>query len=72
MEKAMTATGDYPIFVDSRSSPVDAATARARGVRLRDNFYPPQFFDVEAVTDETITGTGRRNPHQDPKALGRQ
>jgi acetyl esterase len=56
MERSMAATGDYPIFVDSRSSPVDAATARARGVRLRDNFYPKQFFDVQSVTDETIAG----------------
>ncbi|WP_185751268.1 alpha/beta hydrolase fold domain-containing protein [Arthrobacter sp. 31Y] len=56
MEKRMAGTGDFPIFTDVAGHAVDGPTARERGVRLRDSFYPRQFFDVESITESTFPG----------------
>lgn len=55
MEQLMAASGEFPIFPPA-GQPFDPALARARGAKLRDTFYPRQFFDVESVTDGTIPG----------------
>ncbi len=70
IERRMAATGDFPIFVDEAGRAVDGPTARARGIRLRDNFYPRQFFDVESVTDSTIPGPAGQIPIRIQKPLG--
>jgi acetyl esterase/lipase len=55
MEKLMAASGQFPIFPPA-GQPLDPAVARDRGVKLREAFYPRQFFDVASVTDGTIPG----------------
>lgn len=55
MEQLMAASGDFPIFPPA-GQPIDPALARERGAKLRETFYPRQFFDVASVTDGTIPG----------------
>jgi acetyl esterase len=55
MEQLRAASGEFPIFPPA-GQPLDPALARERGAKLRETFYPRQFFDVESVTDRTIPG----------------
>ncbi|TDL33358.1 alpha/beta hydrolase fold domain-containing protein [Arthrobacter nitrophenolicus] len=55
MEQLMAASGQFPIFPPA-GQPLDPALARERGAKLRETFYPRQFFDVESVIDRTIPG----------------
>ena len=55
MEQLMAASGQFPIFPPAGQA-LDPAVARDRGVKLRDAFYPRQFFEVGSVTDGTLPG----------------
>ncbi|MFT4470525.1 alpha/beta hydrolase fold domain-containing protein [Arthrobacter sulfonylureivorans] len=55
MEQLMSASGEFPIFPPA-GQPLDPIVTRIRGVKLRDAFYPRQFFEVESVTDAAIPG----------------
>jgi acetyl esterase/lipase len=70
MEQLMAASGQFPIFPPA-GQPLDPGVARDRGVKLRDVFYPRQFFDVESVTDETIPGPAGVIRVRIQKPLGR-
>jgi acetyl esterase/lipase len=56
MNARMAATGDFPIFTDAAGNAVESTVARERGIRVRNKFYPRQFFAVASVTDAVIPG----------------
>lgn len=56
LDARVAASKIAPIFVDADGALRSGPEARSRGVLLRERFYPPQFFDVTQVSDETIEG----------------
>jgi acetyl esterase/lipase len=56
LDARIAASRIAPIFVDATGAMRSGPDARARGVLLRERHYPPQFFDVAEVSDETIDG----------------